>query len=99
MTDLLHRLRWANLARVAAVLLALVLIFAWPHLHAAEPSLPPAAAAPLDTTPVEQPTTTVPAAEHKPARTKATPKRKRSRSTAKRRASRARARTPRRAAR
>ncbi|WCB97031.1 hypothetical protein DSM104299_05802 [Baekduia alba] len=60
MTDLLHRLRWANLARAAAVLLALALIFAWPHLHATEPALPPAVAAPLDTTPAEAPTTTVP---------------------------------------
>jgi hypothetical protein len=78
MTDLFRRLRWGNLARLAAVVLAIALVFAWPRLHAgAEPSLPPAAAAPLDTTPVERPRTTVPdkaetAAKPRTRRTKKT---------------------------
>ncbi|HWH96621.1 MAG TPA: hypothetical protein VNT03_22350 [Baekduia sp.] len=44
--DLLHRIRWANVARAAAVLLALALAIAWPRLRPHGDPLPPAVAAP-----------------------------------------------------
>jgi hypothetical protein len=44
--DLLHRIRWANVARAAAILLALALAIAWPRLRAHDDPLPPAVAAP-----------------------------------------------------
>jgi hypothetical protein len=40
--DLLHRIRWANVARAAAVALALLLALAWPRLRAHPDALPPA---------------------------------------------------------
>jgi hypothetical protein len=40
--DLLHRIRWANVARAAAVALALLLVLAWPRLRAHSDALPPA---------------------------------------------------------
>jgi hypothetical protein len=40
--DLLHRIRWANVARAAAVALALLLALAWPRLRAHSDALPPA---------------------------------------------------------
>ena len=39
--DLLHRIRWANVARAAAVLLALALVVAWPRLRPHAAPLPP----------------------------------------------------------
>jgi hypothetical protein len=90
MTDFLHRIRWANLARAAAVLLALALVFAWPKLRSHEAALPPAFAAPLDTTPVEVRTTTVPApaAQHRAAAKK--PRRAKGHATVRRHAPRRR---------
>jgi hypothetical protein len=82
MTDLLQRIRWANVVRAAAVVLALALIFAWPHLRSAAPALPPAAATPLDTT--TEPRTTAIAAT--PERRKPVAKPKRSKAKAKRHA-------------
>jgi hypothetical protein len=67
MTDLLQRIRWANVARAAAVLLALALIFAWPHLRSSAPALPPAAATPLDAS-TEPRTTAIAAAPAKKKR-------------------------------
>jgi hypothetical protein len=69
MNDLFHRLRWTNIARAAAVLAALGLVLAWPHLHGGAPALPPATAASppaLDTTPAEPDTTTLPEAGPSP---------------------------------
>jgi hypothetical protein len=40
--DLLHRIRWANVGRAAAVVLALLLALAWPRLRAHPDALPPA---------------------------------------------------------
>jgi hypothetical protein len=45
-SDLLHRVRWANVARVAAVLLALALVLAWPRLRSQAAPLPPTAVTP-----------------------------------------------------
>src|SRR4051794_9448125 len=42
--DLLHRIRWANVARAAAVLLALALVVGWPRLRGQAEPLPPAGA-------------------------------------------------------
>jgi hypothetical protein len=39
--DLLHRIRWGNVARAAALLAAVVLVVAWPRLRADPPPLPP----------------------------------------------------------
>lgn len=50
-SDLLHRIRWANVARAAAVLAAVALIVAWPHLQGDPPALPPAAAEPISAPP------------------------------------------------
>jgi hypothetical protein len=43
----MHRLRWDNIARAAAVLAVVALVVAWSHLKGASPSLPPAAATPV----------------------------------------------------
>jgi hypothetical protein len=40
--DLLRRIRWANVARVLAVLAAVALVIAWPRLRSDPPPLPPA---------------------------------------------------------
>jgi hypothetical protein len=40
--DLLHRVRWTNVARAAAAVLALLLALAWPRLRAHQDALPPA---------------------------------------------------------
>lgn len=50
--DLLHRIRWANVARAAAVALALLLALAWPRLRAnpdapLPPAVEPASAVPV----------------------------------------------------
>lgn len=50
-SDLLHRIRWANVARAAAVLVAVALVVAWPHLEGEPPALPPAAAEPVSAPP------------------------------------------------
>jgi hypothetical protein len=42
MTEILQRIRWANVARAAAVLLALALVIAWPRLRTHDEPLPPA---------------------------------------------------------
>jgi hypothetical protein len=47
MTDLLHRIRWANVARAAALLLAALLALAWPRLKTHDDGLPPALAEPV----------------------------------------------------
>jgi hypothetical protein len=75
-SDLLHRIRWGNVARVAAVLLALALAVLWPRLRSPDTPLPPAAATPaldarVGTTAVAPPAeTTAPvprrAATHRP---------------------------------
>jgi hypothetical protein len=39
---LLRRVRWANVARLAAALGIVALVLAWPHLAAPRPALPPA---------------------------------------------------------
>jgi hypothetical protein len=39
--DLLHRIRWANVARAAALAAAVLLVAAWPRLRAEPPPLPP----------------------------------------------------------
>src|SRR3954466_11292170 len=44
--DLLHRIRWANVARAPAILLALALAIGWPRLRPQADPLPPAVAAP-----------------------------------------------------
>jgi hypothetical protein len=44
--DLLRRVRWGNVARAAAVLLALALVLLWPRLRSQAAPLPPAAATP-----------------------------------------------------
>ena len=44
--DFLHRIRWANVARAAAILLALALAIGWPRLRPQADPLPPAVAAP-----------------------------------------------------
>jgi hypothetical protein len=63
-TDLLHRIRWANVARAAALLLAVLLAVAWPRLRGHAEALPPAVATPAtaeeaattpDTPPMEAP--------------------------------------------
>ena len=41
--DLLHRIRWANVARAAALVAAVALVVAWPRLRAEPPPLPPPA--------------------------------------------------------
>jgi hypothetical protein len=46
MTDLLHRIRWVNVARAGALLLAILLALAWPRLKAHDDGLPPALAEP-----------------------------------------------------
>lgn len=38
--DLLHRIRWANVARAAALAAAVLLVVAWPRLRAEPPPLP-----------------------------------------------------------
>jgi hypothetical protein len=40
-SDLLHRIRWTNVARAGAVVLALLLALAWPRLRAHPDPLPP----------------------------------------------------------
>ena len=47
--DLLHRVRWGNVARAAALLAAIALVVAWPRLRSEPPPLPPepAVAAPI----------------------------------------------------
>lgn len=50
-SDLLHRIRWANVVRAAVVLAAVALVVAWPHLEGEPPALPPAAAEPVSTPP------------------------------------------------
>jgi hypothetical protein len=57
--DLLHRIRWANVARAAALLLAILLAVAWPRLRGHAETLPPAVATPA--TAVEEATTAAPA--------------------------------------
>jgi hypothetical protein len=47
MTDLFHRVRWVNVARAGAVLLAVLLVVAWPRLKARQDDLPPALAEPV----------------------------------------------------
>src|SRR5690349_206596 len=50
--DLLRRIRWNNVARAAAVLAAVALVLAWPHLRSKPPEIPPeepVAAVPLET--------------------------------------------------
>src|SRR4051812_43776655 len=47
MTDLLHRIRWANVARAAALLLAALLALAWPRLKAHDDGLPPGLTEPV----------------------------------------------------
>jgi hypothetical protein len=47
MTDLFHRIRWANVARAAALLLAVLLALAWPRLRSHDDDLPPALAEPV----------------------------------------------------
>jgi hypothetical protein len=47
MTDLLHRVRWTNVARAGALLLAALLALAWPRLKAHDDALPPALAEPV----------------------------------------------------
>ena len=39
--DLLHRIRWANVARAAPLAAAVLLVVAWPKLRAEPPPLPP----------------------------------------------------------
>jgi hypothetical protein len=39
--DLLHRIRWANVARALAIVAALVLLVTWPSLRRDPPALPP----------------------------------------------------------
>jgi len=39
--DLLHRIRWANVARAAALVAAVLLLVSWPRLRAEPPPLPP----------------------------------------------------------
>jgi hypothetical protein len=45
---LLRRIRWGNVARVAALALLALLVAAWPRLRSAPPSLPAAAPVPVD---------------------------------------------------
>jgi hypothetical protein len=45
MNDILHRIRWPNVARAAAVLAAVALLISWPHLRGGAPPLPPPAPA------------------------------------------------------
>ena len=45
--DLLHRIRWTNVARAAAVLGTVALVAAWPRLRAAPPALPATDSAPV----------------------------------------------------
>jgi hypothetical protein len=54
--DLLHRIRWNNVARAAAVLAAIVLVLAWPHLRSKAPEIPSG-----------EPTAAVPPSEAPPA--------------------------------
>jgi len=53
--DLLHRIRWANVARAAVVLAAAALVLAWPLLKTDPPTLPPAAAEPVAPAAAEPP--------------------------------------------
>jgi hypothetical protein len=39
--DLLHRIRWGNVARAAALVAAVALVVAWPRLRSDPPPLPP----------------------------------------------------------
>jgi hypothetical protein len=55
MNDILHRIRWPNVARAAAVLSAVALLISWPHLRGRAPELPPATAAPAEVEPVARP--------------------------------------------
>jgi hypothetical protein len=55
MNDILHRIRWPNVARAAAVLSAVALLISWPHLRGRAPELPPATAAPAEVEPVAPP--------------------------------------------
>lgn len=47
MTGFFHRIRWANVARAAALLLAVLLVLAWPRLKGHDDGLPPALAEPV----------------------------------------------------
>ena len=49
--QLRRRIRWGNVARVAAVALAVGLVVLWPRLRSAPPALPPAGAVPLEVAP------------------------------------------------
>jgi hypothetical protein len=40
--DLVHRIRWGNVARAAALVVAVGLVVAWPRLRSDAPALPPA---------------------------------------------------------
>jgi hypothetical protein len=51
------RIRWANVAKAAAVVAVVALIVAWPKLRRSEPSLPPAEGKPLAEQPVVPPPT------------------------------------------
>jgi hypothetical protein len=63
MNDILHRIRWPNVARAAAVLATVALLASWPHLRGSAPELPPATAAPAAVEPVGPATDDVDAAK------------------------------------
>ena len=65
--DLLHRIRWANVARAAAVALALLLALAWPRLRNHQEALPPAVE-PVPVAPAKAPVAVRPARVAQPAR-------------------------------
>jgi hypothetical protein len=67
--DLLHRIRWANVARAAAVVLALLLALAWPRLRAHQDGLPPAVE-PVPAAPTKAATAMKAARVAQPARVK-----------------------------
>lgn len=60
---LLARVRWANVARAAALVAVVALVAAWPQLRAEAPALPDAEARPVPVAPAVAPPETTPAAE------------------------------------
>jgi hypothetical protein len=79
--DLLHRVRWGNVARAAAVLLALALVLLWPRLRSEATPLPPTTVTPALGDRVGTTDVAPPAPEHaatatkKPATRRAAPER------------------------
>jgi hypothetical protein len=55
-SDLLHRVRWSNVARVVAAVAVVAAIVAWPRLGPPRPRVPAPGARPLVVAPVPTPT-------------------------------------------